>query len=270
MVAPEVSTSSTRISRRPAHRGLAVGRHAERALDVLRAGRLREPDLLRRRLHPLERVVGHRQRRPCRPADHLLLLGEQRRLVEPPRPLPAPVQRHRHQRVGLAQERAPGVRHPAAHGGREVEPVAVFEGMHQRARDLVVAHRGAGAVIGRRIGDRLHRQDAGSGIVGERDAEPLAVGRGDERELVPSRSRTARRRRPARGRTAQSCGSATSTTRPNVARNAPAIRRSRVGRGPAVTSSVSILRMLVRRSSFLNSELSIAGRSRRESPLPPQ
>ena len=124
----------------------------------------------------------------CLLADHLLAdhLGEQRRLVEPPRPLPAPVQRHRHQRVGLAQERAPGIRHPAAHGGREVEPVAVFERMHQRARDLVVAHRGAGAVIGRRIGNRFHRQDAGTGIVGERDAEPLAVGRGDERQLGPA------------------------------------------------------------------------------------
>jgi hypothetical protein len=37
---------------------------------------------------------------------------------------------------------------------------------------------------------------------------------------------------------AQSCGSATSTTRPNAARNAPAIRRRRVGRVSAVVSPV--------------------------------
>jgi hypothetical protein len=39
---------------------------------------------------------------------------------------------------------------------------------------------------------------------------------------------------------AQSCGSATSTTRPKVARSAPAMRASRVGRVPVVASSVSM------------------------------
>ncbi len=71
------------------------------------------------------------------------------------------------QRVGVGEQLAAGARHPAAHHRREIEPVAVFEGMHQRAGDVVVAHRGAGAVIGRRIGDRLHRQQAGAGIVGK-------------------------------------------------------------------------------------------------------
>ena len=113
-------------------------------------------------------------------------LGEQRRLVEAPRPLPAPMQRHRHDGVGLGEELAAGIRHPAAHGGREVEPVAVFEGVHELARDVVVAHRRAGAPVGRRIGDRLHRQHAGAGIERERDAEPLAIGRRDERELRPA------------------------------------------------------------------------------------
>ena len=91
------------------------------------------------------------------------------------------------ERIGVRQQFAPGARHPAAHGGREVEPVAVFQRMHQRARDVVVAHRGAGPVIGRRIGDRLHRQHARAGVVGERNAEPLAIGRRDQRELRPAR-----------------------------------------------------------------------------------
>jgi hypothetical protein len=49
------------------------------------------------------------------------------------------------------------------------------------ARDIVIAHRGARPVVGRRIGDRLHRMQAGAGIVGERDAEPSAIRRLDER-----------------------------------------------------------------------------------------
>ena len=59
-VAPDVSTSSTSTSLRPATSALPCGRHAERALDVGCAFGLAEPDLLRRRLDPLERVVGDR------------------------------------------------------------------------------------------------------------------------------------------------------------------------------------------------------------------
>ena len=73
------------------------------------------------------------------------------------------MQRHRDQRVGIRREFAAGARHPAAHRRGEIEPVAIFERMDQRARDIVVAHRRAGALIGRRIGDRLHRQHAGPG-----------------------------------------------------------------------------------------------------------
>src|SRR5262249_5840396 len=71
-------------------------------------------------------------------------------------------------------------------GRGEVEPVAVFQGMDELARDIVLAHGGAGAVIRRRIGDRLHRQEARPAIEGEWDAEPLAIGRRDERELGPA------------------------------------------------------------------------------------
>jgi hypothetical protein len=113
-------------------------------------------------------------------------LGEQRRLVEAPRPLPAPMQRHRDDGVGLGEERPGSVRHPAAHRRGKVEPVAVFEGVDQLARDVVVAHRRAGAPVGGRIGDRLHREHAGAGIERERDAQPLAIRRRDEREFRPA------------------------------------------------------------------------------------
>jgi hypothetical protein len=76
---------------------------------------------------------------------------------------------------------------PAAEHRRQIEPVAIFERVHQGARNLVKARRGAGAVIGRRVGDRLHRQDARTGIVDERHAEPLAIGPPDEGELRPAR-----------------------------------------------------------------------------------
>ena len=97
------------------------------------------------------------------------------------------MQRHRHQGVGFAEDLAPGPRHPLAHGGGEVEPVAIFERMHEVAGDIVEAHRGAGAPIGGRIGDRLHGENAGAGIIGERNPEAFAIGRGDERDLGPAR-----------------------------------------------------------------------------------
>jgi hypothetical protein len=96
------------------------------------------------------------------------------------------MQRHRQERVGIGGELAAGARHPTSHHRRQIEPVAVFEGEHQRAGNIVIALCGARAVIGRRVGDRLHRQQAGTGIVGEGDAEPRAVGWLDQREPRPA------------------------------------------------------------------------------------
>jgi len=93
-------------------------------------------------------------------------------LVETPPPQPLPVQRHRHQCVGPLgplDQVAAGARHPAPHGGGEIEPVAIFEMMDEAARHVVVADRGARPPIGRRIGDRLHGQHARAGIVGKRN-----------------------------------------------------------------------------------------------------
>ena len=194
-VAPEVSTSSTSTSLRPATSALPSAGTRKAPCTFSRPFGLAEPDLLRRRLDALERAVGDRP--PARLGDDL---RQQRRLVEPTRPLPPPVQRHRHDGVGVGEQLAPGIRHPASHGRGEIEPVAVFQGMDELARDVVVAHGGARAMIGRRIGDRLHRQQARPAVERERNAEPLAIGRRDEGELATSRPRTDRRRRPARDR----------------------------------------------------------------------
>ena len=191
-VAPEVSTSSISTSRRPATSAFLSGRHAEGALHVVGALGLGQADLLRRGAHALERISQHRYaggvRQPASVADWLKRRAHSRRQCSG-----TGTRRRRREQL------APGARHPAAQHRREVEPVAVFEGVHQRAGDIVVAHRGAGAVVGRRIGDRLHRQDAGAGIVGERNAEPLAIRRLDERQLRPAgRTRPAPSARRAR------------------------------------------------------------------------
>jgi hypothetical protein len=96
-------------------------------------------------------------------------------------------QRHRHQRIGVGQKLVPGLRDPASHHRREVEPVAIFQRMNQSARYLVEAHRGASTVIGRRVGDGFHGQDARTRVIHEGNAEPLAIGAGDEREFRPAR-----------------------------------------------------------------------------------
>ena len=166
----------------PGDGGLALVRHAKRALHVGRALGPRQPDLLCRRLDPLEGCRGNRdaavRRDGCR---------QHGRLVEAPRPKPAPMQRHRHQRVGLGQQLAAGLADPASHHRRQIEPIAIFERMDQGARNLVETHRGAGAVIGRRVGDGFHGQDARTRVIDEGNAEPLAIGPGDEREFRPAR-----------------------------------------------------------------------------------
>jgi hypothetical protein len=48
----------------------------------------------------------------------------------------------------------------------------VFQRMRERARDLVITHRGSRPLIGRWTGDRLHRQHVGARVVDKGDAEP--------------------------------------------------------------------------------------------------
>jgi hypothetical protein len=87
---------------------------------------------------------------------------------------------------GLGEDFTPGAADPAAHHRREVEPVAIFESMHQGARYLVEAHGGAGSAVGRRISDCFHGQDARAGVIDEGNAEPLAIGPRNEGKLRPT------------------------------------------------------------------------------------
>ena len=81
---------------------------------------------------------------------------------------------------------AAGIGHPAAQHWRNIEPVAIFERMHESACDLIIAHCCTGAPIGRRISDCLHGKKPGRGLVGERNAEPFTIGWGDKRKLGPA------------------------------------------------------------------------------------
>ncbi len=180
-VAPEVRTSSIRTTRRPW------------TSDCRSAATLNAPCTLLARCDrdsPTCCSVG-RTRRSASDAhfDAGLPLDDARQragLVVTAAPAPPPVQRYRNQHIGLAEQFPAGARHPAAHRRRQIGAVLVFQRMHQRARDVVIAHRGAGARIGRRIGDRLHRQQAGAGIVDKGNAEPRAKRRRDERQFRPA------------------------------------------------------------------------------------
>ena len=97
------------------------------------------------------------------------------------------MQGHRDQRVGFREKLAPGLADPATHHWRKIKPIAIFERVHQGARYFIKPNGGARAVISRRIGDRLHRQYARSGIVDEGRAEPLAIGSRDEGQFRPAR-----------------------------------------------------------------------------------
>ena len=96
------------------------------------------------------------------------------------------MQRHGDKRVGLGQKLASGLGDEASHHRCKVKAIGIFKGMDQRAGYLVKSHGGPGAMVGRRVGDGLHGQDAWSRVIHERNAEPLAIGPGDEGQLGPA------------------------------------------------------------------------------------
>ena len=96
------------------------------------------------------------------------------------------MQRHRHERVGFGEKFASGLTDPAAHHWRKIKPIAIFECVLRRPGNLVETHPGASAVIGRRVGDGFHGQDARTRVIRERTAEPLAIGASDEGEFRPA------------------------------------------------------------------------------------
>jgi hypothetical protein len=62
------------------------------------------------------------------------------------------MQRHRQDQFRLGQQGASAALQPAGEGGREVEPVGMFERQDRAAAVFVIAHDGAGAVEGGRSG----------------------------------------------------------------------------------------------------------------------
>ena len=182
IVAPEVRTSSIRMTRRPAISALRSAATLNAPCTLLaRCGR-DSPICCSVGADAPQRLGGQ--------FDAALARNHPRQragLVVAAAPAAPPMQGNRHQHVGLGEQFLAGAGHPAAHRGREIGAVLVFQRMHQRAGDVVIAHRGAGALVGRWIGDRLHRQQFRAGIVDKGNAEPRAERRCDERQFRPAR-----------------------------------------------------------------------------------
>ena len=131
------------------------------------------------------------------------------------------MQRNRHDARRHPPADPAGARHPAAHGGCEIEPVAIFEGMHQRAGDVVIAHGGAGAAdrradrrspastgcrgrdrrrrecrAARRRAARWARASTSRRRTGRRSADHIAAGRAERRQRDIERQPQRRAQRP--------------------------------------------------------------------------
>ena len=127
-VAPEVITSSTSSTRRPAMRPIRLGRRANAPCTIsARAAAPRSPSGTVARV----RCSASGHRRHARQARERP--GQQRGLVVAPRDQPAPVQRHRHNHLGFAQQRRPGARHQRRQRRGVFGAVAIFERQHDAA-----------------------------------------------------------------------------------------------------------------------------------------
>ena len=91
------------------------------ALALLRG----EPDLACRRPHALEHEAIDGD--ATQPAG---LLRQQRRLVEPPRPQPRAVERHRNEDIGLFKQFLASFDQPPPEQGQALMPVAIFEALN--------------------------------------------------------------------------------------------------------------------------------------------
>ena len=153
-VEPVVSTSSTRSTRLPCSRALASTGHAEGALQVLLPLRLGQPDLPAGALDAGEQegIAGHAALpRDDRRASAIAWLNRRR---------------HSRQRCSgtgtitsaSASSSAPAraIMPPERPG--ELQPVAVFQPVHQQARGAVIFRHRPGALEDRRIGDGGRRE----------------------------------------------------------------------------------------------------------------
>ena len=96
------------------------------------------------------------------------------------------MQRHRHDEIGIGQELGAGARHPGAECRRKIEPVAKFEPVRQGAGHIVIADRGAGPLIDRRVGDRRGRNEPRAHLDRKWRPQPLAIGPLDQAKPRPA------------------------------------------------------------------------------------
>ena len=154
--------------------------------------------------------------------------GQLGRLVEAPREEAPPVQRHRHDDIGLGDQLGAGPQHPACHPRREVGAVVVFQALHHLARDAGIGDRRTRPLEGRRVGDRLGRQETLAHVVRERRAHHRAPWPLEEAELRPAgAAQRAGLARPAGG----------SRRRPAETAGAPASASSRASASSLISGT---------------------------------
>lgn len=103
------------------------------------------------------------------------LARQQHRLVVTAAAQPAGMQRHRNQQRTGGPEVASHRRHEPGAKARQFGPVAIFEGTHQRAGHLAIAHGGPGPRKGGRFGKGFGRKRIGAVVHRKGYAEHRAV-----------------------------------------------------------------------------------------------
>ncbi len=76
--------------------------------------------------------------------------------------------------------------HPSGHHGRQINPIAILEIMHQVPRHTLVQRNRPEPIEDRWMGDGLRRHHAVAGIMRKRQAEHRAIGFFDQPHLSPA------------------------------------------------------------------------------------
>ncbi len=145
--------------------------------------------------------------RPARQCSHCA--SQLGRLVVAAGDQPLPVQRHRHHQLRLGDQLVSRPHHPACHPAGEVGTVAIFEPSHHLAGNAPIGHCRARPAEGRRLGDRLERDQPLAHIVVERrphdrtpgpleeaKRRPAAAAQRARRGHLPRAARAERRQQP--------------------------------------------------------------------------
>jgi len=78
------------------------------------------------------------------------------------------MQRYRRDEVRLAEKRISGNQQHGDNQRDQVVTIAMFQGKHEVARDIVIDHRGARPCEGRRLRDASTAKHLGAGVVVKR------------------------------------------------------------------------------------------------------